>query len=132
MGAPAVVVLAGVARKAEMVAAGEVSRRELVDTCLERIAELDPRLNAFRVVFAERARAEAEALGERDGRPLYGVPVAVKDDMNVAGEPTRFGTAGTLPPASAHSELVRRLRAAGARGHAEAPTPPPPRLSVHH
>src|SRR5437763_2129060 len=107
-------VFAGVARQAEMVAAGEVSPRELVDTCLERIAELDPRLNAFRVVFAERARAEAEALGERDGRPLYGVPVAVKDDMNVAGEPTRFGTAVTLPPASADSELVRRLRAAGA------------------
>jgi amidase len=107
-------VFAGVARQAEMVAAGDVSPRELVDACLERIEQLDGRLNAFRVVFAERARADAEALGERDGRPLYGVPVAIKDDMNVAGEPTRFGTPVVLPPATADGELVRRLRAAGA------------------
>jgi len=55
-------VFAGVARQAEMVAAGEVSPRELVDACLERIEHLNPRLNAFRVVFAERARADADAL----------------------------------------------------------------------
>src|SRR2546423_5993230 len=107
-------VFAGVARQAEMIGAGEVSPRELVDACLARIERLDPQLNAFRVVFAERARADADALGERDGRPLYGVPVAIKDDMDVAGEPTRFGTAIVMPPATADSELVRRLRAAGA------------------
>jgi amidase len=107
-------VFAGVARQAELVAAGEVTPRELVDACLERIQAVDPRLNAFRVVFAERARAEADALGERDGRPLYGVPIAVKDDMDVAGEPTCFGTSLLLPPAAQDSEYVRRLRAAGA------------------
>jgi amidase len=107
-------VFAGVARQAEMVAAGEVSPRELVDACLERIELLNPRLNAFRVVFAERARADADALGDRDGRPLYGVPVAIKDDQDVAGEPTCFGTSVIKQPAPADSEIVRRLREAGA------------------
>lgn len=105
---------AGPARQAELVASGEVSPRELVDACLERIDRLDPLVNAFRVVFAERARADADALGSPDGRPLFGVPVAVKDDMHVAGEPTQFGTAVLQPPAAADSEIVRRLRAAGA------------------
>src|SRR4051794_1061829 len=105
---------AGPERQASLVASGEVSPRELVDACLARIEALDPRLNAFRVVFWERARAEADALGEPDGRPLFGVPVAVKDDMDVEGEPTQFGTGLLLPPASADSEFVRRLRAAGA------------------
>src|SRR4051794_35891198 len=107
-------VFAGVARQAEMVAAGEISPRDLVEASLERIERLDPRLNAFRVVFADQARAEADALGDPDGRPLYGVPVAIKDDQDVAGEPTCFGTNVITQPAAADSEIVRRLRAAGA------------------
>ena len=58
---------AGIARQAELIAAGEVSSRELVDLYLERIARLDPRLNAFRVVFAERARLEADQADARRG-----------------------------------------------------------------
>src|SRR4051794_40723270 len=107
-------VFAGPARQAALVASGEVSPRELVDACLARIERLDPQLNAFRVVLGEQARAEADALGARDGRPLFGVPVAVKDDMDVAGVPTHFGTSILGPPATADSEIVRRLRAAGA------------------
>ena len=107
-------IYAGVARQAEMVAAGDVSPRDLVEAALERIAQLNPRLNAFRVVFAEQARADADALGEPDGRPLFGVPVAIKDDQDVAGEPTNFGTSLVMPPAGGDSEIVRRLREAGA------------------
>src|SRR3954452_13494551 len=105
-------VFAGPARQAELIAGGEVTPRQLVDACLQRIERLDPQINAFRVVFAERARAEADALAgaERDGKPLFGVPVAIKDDMDVAGEPTMFGTAVLQPPAAADSEIVRRLR----------------------
>jgi amidase len=58
---------AGIARQAELIAAGEVSSRELVDLYLERIARLDPRLNAFRVVFAERATLEADQADARRG-----------------------------------------------------------------
>src|ERR1700676_2343656 len=90
------VAFAGIARQAELIAAGEVSSRELVEVYLERIARLDPLLNAFRVVFVERARMEADQAdgrrGAGDERPLLGVPIAVKDDIDVAGEITTFGT----------------------------------------
>ncbi len=111
-------VFAGLARQAELIAAGELSSRELVEMCLRRIERLDPTLNAFRVVFAERALAEA---GQADGRrgaggsrPLLGVPIAIKDDTDVAGEITAHGTNAFGEPAREDAEVVRRLRAAGA------------------
>src|SRR5436190_8010884 len=109
---------AGIARQAQLIAAGEVSSRELVDLYLERIQRLDGALNCFRVVFAERARMEADQAdgrrGAGDRRPLGGVPIAVKDDIDVAGEVTAFGTNAHGGPAQADAEVVSRLRAAGA------------------
>lgn len=109
---------AGIARQAALIAAGEVSARELTETYLERIARMDGRLNAFRVVFAERALLEADQADARrgagGGRPLLGVPIAVKDDVDVAGEATTFGTDANGEPAKADAEVVRRLREAGA------------------
>ena len=54
---------AGIHRQAELLRAGEASPRELVDACLERIDRIDGRLNSFRTVFHERARAEADQAG---------------------------------------------------------------------
>src|SRR5215216_5326282 len=109
---------AGALRQAELVRSREVSARELVELYLERIDRLDGDLNAFRVTFDERALAEA---GQADGRakagdrrPLLGVPVAIKDDMDVAGERTAFGGDANGGPAAADGEVVRRLRRAGA------------------
>ena len=109
---------AGAARQAELVRAGEVSSRELVELYLGRIERLEPELNAFRLVMAERALADADQADARraagEDRPLLGVPMAVKDTQDVAGELTTHGTAAQDKPAPADSEIVRRLRAAGA------------------
>ncbi|MCB5178780.1 amidase [Streptomyces antimicrobicus] len=105
----------GVERQAEFVRTGKLTSRALVDAALRRIARLDPALGAFRVVMAEQARAEADARdAERAEGPLHGVPVAVKDELDVAGQTTTFGSAAQRTPAAADSEAVRRLRAAGA------------------
>ena len=109
----------GVAELARRTTQGEVSSLEVVEACLARIAERDPALNAFSVVLAGEARAEARArdtalaAGEDLGS-LHGVPVAIKEEIDVAGCVTTFGGRGNSTPARADGELVRRLRAAGA------------------
>lgn len=109
---------AGLAETARALAAGEVSSRTLVEQTLARIEATQGTLNAFRIVRAEAALAEADAadreLADGGRGPLLGVPVAVKDDMDVAGSPTAFGCAGEHPPVARDGEAVRRLRAAGA------------------
>jgi len=109
---------AGIVRQAELVRAGEVTPRELVELYLERIERIDPRLNAVRVVFAERALAEAEQAAARrrggDERPLLGVPVLIKDDVDVAGVVTCKGSGAEDRPAADDAEVVKRLRGAGA------------------
>jgi amidase len=109
---------AGAARQAELLRAGQLRSRELVEGYLERIERIDPQLNAFRVVYGERALAEADQADARlragEGRPLLGVPVAVKDNVDVAGDVTAFGTREARGPAGEDSEVVKRLRAAGA------------------
>jgi amidase len=109
---------AGAARQAEMVRRGDVSSSELVELYLDRIERFDPELNAFRVVMAERALADARQAdarrGAREERPLLGVPIAVKDTEDVIGEPTAWGTAAHAGRAEHDNDMVRRLRAAGA------------------
>ena len=110
---------AGVAETARAVAAGETSARAQTEAALARIAAADRRLNAFSVVLADRALAEADgrdaalAAGEEPG-PLHGVPIAIKEEIDVAGTVTTFGGHGNSTPVAADAELVRRLRAAGA------------------
>ncbi len=114
---PGELAFAGVVEQAALIRAGELSSSELVELYLGRIERLDPELNAFRTVLAERARADAlQADGRRgagDDRPLLGVPIAVKDSEDVAGTPTTWGSAANPSPAREDAELVR-LRAAGA------------------
>ena len=118
---------AGIARQAELLADGTVSSRELTETCLERIEALEPRLNAFRVVLAERARERADAgdrlLAAAERAPLLGVPIAVKDDVGSRAESTDGSRAllgfRPTPP----QRLLVRLLAAGAVvvGHTNIP-----------
>ena len=105
---------------AERIRSREVSPVVLVDHSLEIIAARDPELNAFQLVLAERARASARA-AEREiaaGRylgPLHGVPVAIKDLLDLAGTPTTAGSRVLDPrPRSTSATAVERLEEAGA------------------
>jgi amidase len=109
---------AGAARQADMVRRREISSRELVLLYLERIQRYDGELSTYRTIMPERALADAEQADARrnagDDRPLLGVPIAVKDSEDIAGEVTSWGTAAHGGPAQRDNELVSRLRAAGA------------------
>ena len=99
-------------------ASGAVTAEELTARSLRAIQASQPTLNAFRVVLTESALADAAAADQRraagENAPLLGVPIAVKDDTDIGGVPTFFGTSGSVPPAPADAEVVRRLKAAGA------------------
>jgi Asp-tRNA(Asn)/Glu-tRNA(Gln) amidotransferase A subunit family amidase len=105
------------AELAAAVRARRVSAVELVTLALERIERLNPALNAVTALRAEEAVAEARGLDERgaDG-PLAGLPLLVKDNTDVAGMVTHFGSRTMLerPPAERDEVTVERMRAAGA------------------
>jgi len=90
---------AGPRALAQLVRAREIRPRELVELSLRRIEALDPRLNAFRVTMAEQALVEADASAAVDG-PLAGVPIAVKDDLPVAGQAMTWGSRSYGPRSS--------------------------------
>ncbi|WP_395656923.1 amidase [Nocardioides sp.] len=110
---------AGVAETAHLVASGEVSARGVVEQALGRIEERDRGLNALSHLLVDEAIAEAQArdealaAGESAG-PLHGVPVVIKEEIDVAGTVTTFGGEANSTPVTADAEVVRRLRAAGA------------------
>lgn len=99
---------------------GETTSEAVTTACLDRIAELNPSLNAFITVLADRAvdaarRADRDRRAGVDRGPLHGVPVSVKDLIDVAGVPTtaasrvrRGSVAGKTAP------VVERLERAGA------------------
>ena len=97
-----------------------VAVREVVDATLTRIADRDPSLGAFTTVLDEGARIDADradreiAAGRYRG-PLHGVPVSIKDLIDIAGIPTTAASRVTgSTPAAADAPVVARLRAAGA------------------
>ena len=110
--------LPGVAATVRAVAAGETSARAVTEQSLDRIRALDSALNAFSVVLDDQARVEATTLDDlpsgAERGPLHGVPVAIKEEIDVAGCVTTFGGEANSTPAAADAEVVRRLRAAGA------------------
>lgn len=105
---------------AAAIARGEVSSAEVVQSFLDRIAEVNDELNAVTLVLADDALAQAaradqaRAAGEPLG-PLHGVPFTIKENIDVAGSPTTEGVpalADNVPERDA--TIVARLRAAGA------------------
>ncbi|MPZ86388.1 MAG: amidase [Actinophytocola sp.] len=118
---------AGADAQAQALRDGTVTAPELLEAVLRRADAVNPLLNLFRVIYTEDAReAAAEAqrrldAGERT--PLLGVPIAVKDDLDVTGDITGMGGRPQFPPAEADAPAVARLRAAGAVlvGHTHTP-----------
>ena len=107
-------------RIAAEIRAGNLSSREIVDACLERIEQVNPKINAVVRLVTERARKEADALdrlaasGEFRG-PLHGVPITIKDSLDSEGIVSTGGTMGRkdfIPQQDA--PVVARLRDAGA------------------
>src|ERR1700749_4242179 len=101
-----------------MLTAATITAPALLEIYLDRIARLDPQLRSYRVVLANTARQEALAAQRRldagERLPMLGVPVAIKDDVDVAGEMTTCGTSAVSTPSTRDAEVVARLRAAGA------------------
>lgn len=109
--------LLDVAAAGAALAARELSAVELTRAYLARIERLQPKLNAFVAVTAELALAQARAADARRARlsPLDGVPLALKDNLDLAGAPVTCGLAGEGAPVPGEdAEAVRRLKAAGA------------------
>ena len=99
----------------------ELSPIDLTSAVLDRIAATEPAIHAYVSVESESAlaaarQAEQELRAGRDRGPLHGIPIAVKDIIDVAGLPTRCGSESRADtaPASQDATVVRRLRQAGA------------------
>ncbi|WP_371656285.1 MULTISPECIES: amidase [unclassified Streptomyces] len=118
------------AAQAAAVRSGEVSAAELVESHLERIAAVNPQVNAVTQLLVERAREAAEQTDRRRAAgdvlgPLAGVPFTVKESTSIEGVPTTFGVQRFRDlVAAADAPPVARLRAAGAIpiGHSNIPT----------
>jgi aspartyl-tRNA(Asn)/glutamyl-tRNA(Gln) amidotransferase subunit A len=99
------------------IAAGRVTSRDLVERALARIEATDAEVHAWIVVLADEARAAARLLDSQTPRsPLHGIPIGIKDVIDVAGVQTRAncGARADYPPAAADATVVANLRAAGA------------------
>lgn len=99
--------------------AGEITSREVVQAVLDRIAAVDGKVRGYLWLNAEDALAQADARDRsgatRDGLPLAGIPVAIKDVINVAGQPCTCASRilqGYIAPYDA--DVIERLRRAGA------------------
>ncbi len=102
---------------AAAVRARTLSAEEVVAAALERAEAAQAAYNCFVAIRRQEALTEARAIdagGPGHDGPLAGVPAVVKTEFDVAGLVTTLGGRGNTTPAQADSEMVRRLRAAGA------------------
>jgi Asp-tRNA(Asn)/Glu-tRNA(Gln) amidotransferase A subunit family amidase len=105
---------------ARLIRDGIISSEQLVEACLARIRDVDPRVEAWALLDPDHALAQARAADalRLSGQPigaLHGVPVAIKDIFDTADMPTEYGSpiyAGRTP--SRDATVVSLLRAAGA------------------
>ncbi len=117
----------GLVESARLLAAGDVTSRQLVEESLARASRFAGTVNPFRVLLSAEALRAADAADERlaagETGPLLGVPLVVKDDTDVEGQMTPFGCGGNFPVKSVDSFLVKLLRQAGGVIIAKSHTP---------
>jgi amidase len=106
---------------ARLIRTGEISSVELVKVHIEQIQKINPAINAVTELLSESALKAAQIADEQIasgelGGPLHGVPVSIKDSIDVAGTKCTAGTLGrkNCEPAKQDATLVKRLRTAGA------------------
>lgn len=109
-------IAAGAAQQSDALRAGDVTSRRLTEAVLGRIRAASS-LNATVEVLEESALAAADAadaqIAAGSAGPLAGIPIAVKDDLDIAGRPTGWGSRATRPTPSVDSDYVAAVRAAG-------------------
>jgi Asp-tRNA(Asn)/Glu-tRNA(Gln) amidotransferase A subunit family amidase len=110
-----------IAEAARRLRQGELSPVDLTSAVLDRIAATEPAIHAYVSVARDSAlaaarQADRELRAGEDRGPLHGIPIAVKDIIDIAGSPTRCGSESRADtaPASQDAAVVRRLRRAGA------------------
>lgn len=118
------------ARAAALIRRGALSPVAYLDAVLDAARRVQPHLNPFAALLEEEATAQARAAeaavaAGRPLGPLHGIPVSIKDQIDVAGVPTTHGSAihAAAEPARADDVLVARLRAAGAIVYAKTRLP---------
>lgn len=108
---------AGPTRQGELLAAGTITSRSLTQATLEAIDRENPAINAAVAVYADEALAAADEADRRRSAgevgPMLGIPVAVKDDLDIAGKVTGRGSHAMSRPATRDSDLVAVMRSAG-------------------
>lgn len=104
---------------ASLIAQGDVSSEEVVEAHIQRIEQVNPKLNAVVVKRYQEARVEAKEADKRRARgekvgPLHGVPVTIKESLHVKGTPSTFGLATQASNHAQDADAVAQLRKAGA------------------
>ena len=110
-------VAAGPVQQSELLAAGDLTSRQLTEATLAAIARENPALNAIVDVFEAEALAAADEADRRraagESGPMLGIPIVVKDDLDIAGKVTGLGTHAMSKPAARDADIVAAMRAAG-------------------
>jgi aspartyl-tRNA(Asn)/glutamyl-tRNA(Gln) amidotransferase subunit A len=109
-----------VAEMAREIRDGNLSPVALVERCISRINEIEPKVSAWRELSCDQALQTAREREEEAGKglirgPLHGIPIGIKDIIDVAGLPTRCNTRSrrNAPPATADAEIVLQLKGQG-------------------
>ena len=114
---PAEAVATGPTRQGELLASGALTSRRLTEATLDAIERQNPAIMAVVAVYADEALAAADEADRRraagETGAMLGIPIAVKDDLDIGGKVTGRGSRSMLRPASQDSELVAAMRAAG-------------------